>query len=223
MSSVKGADNDGSRLRGSNPVKVDNTLPQHIMMKLLFKNFHRSTISNIFTYFQTPFLLHTHTNIMPSFAESLGLGALTSWLSGSSKTKTDTVGSSAEPKKHAKPSKVRTITISSDMLEGKTFEEAMAAVPFSVTDSEETDELADELEATTLSENTIPDSGTGSHSQTECENAGGTPIKNAALQNSSNLEPGSQCCGGAFQTENAVTKVMKAAGSLGLGSTEYFE
>lgn len=159
---------------------------------------------------------------MPSFAESLGLGALTSWLSGSSKTKTDTVRSSAEPKKHAKPSK-RAITISSDMFEGKTFEEAMATISSSLTDLEETDVLVDELEATTLSENTIPDSGTGSHSQTECENAGGTPIKNAALQNSSNLEPGSQCCGWAFQAEYAVTKVMKAAGSLGLGSTEYFE
>lgn len=148
---------------------------------------------------------------MPSYAESFGLGALTSWLSGSSKTETDTVGSSAEPKKHAKPSKVRTITMSSDILEGNTFEEAMAAISSSLTDSEEMDELADELEATTLSENAIPDSGTGSHSQTECENAGGTPIKNAALQNS------------AFQTECAVTKVMKAAGSLGLGPTEYFE
>ena len=160
---------------------------------------------------------------MPSFAESLGLGAFNSWLSGSSKTETDTVGSSAEPKKHAKPSKLRTTTISSDMLEGKTFEEAMAAISSSLTNSEETDELADELQATTLSGNAIPDSGTDSHRQTECENAGGPPIKNATLQNSSNLKPGSQCCGCAFQTEYAVTKVMQAAGSLGLGSTEYFE
>ena len=226
--SVKGADNEQPQIRRVKPSKnrFEHLSRTHILLKLLFKNFHRSTTS-----LTTPTLkflpCQTHTNIMPSFAELLGLGAFTSWLSGSSKTETDAASSSAEAEIHAKPSKQQTITISSDVSEGKTFEEAMAAISSSSTDSVETDELADELadelQGITLSENVIPNSGTGSHCQTECENAEGSSIKNAALQDSSNLEPGCQCCGLASQIEYAITKVKQAADCLGPGSTEYFE
>ena len=136
---------------------------------------------------------------MPSFGKSLGLGAVTSWLSGSSKTDKDEVGSSEKLKENANPKDTQASTTWSEMVGGKTFEQAMAAVmadmPPSPTDAEKADELADALEATTLSGNS----------------------------SSKYLKSGCQCGDKISEKENAVTETMEAADSLGPGSIEYFE
>lgn len=97
---------------------------------------------------------------MPSFGESFGLGALTSWLSGSSKADKDEVGSSEKLTENAYPKGARATTTWSEMVGGKTFAQAMAAVmadiPPSPTDAEKADKLADALKATTLSEHVSP-------------------------------------------------------------------
>ena len=162
---------------------------------------------------------------MPSFGEISGLGALTSWLSGSSKTDKDEMGSSEKLKENAHPKETRATTTWSEMVGGKTFEQAMAAVmadmPPSPTDAEKADELADALKAITLSENvSSKDEADGYiHVETAEEPS---PV-NFAIQDSSDLDSGCQCGDKVWEKENAVTEIMEAAGSLGPGSTEYFE
>ena len=138
---------------------------------------------------------------MPSLGESLGLGALTSWLSRPSQADKDRVDSSGEPE-DAKPKTKQTTTTWSEMAEGRTFEQAMAAVmaamPASSTDSEKADELADALEVTTLSENISPEAGTDAKFRIKQDNADVTK-------------------------ENVLTETMQAAVALGPGSTEYYE
>ena len=162
---------------------------------------------------------------MPSFGESFGLGALTSWLSGSSQTDKDGMGSSENSKQDAHSGDTRASTTWSEMVGGKTFEQAMAAVmadmPPSPTDAEKADELADVLEATTLSKNSS--SKDESDSYIDLGNAEEPSSVNVAMQNSSHLNSGSQSCDKIFEKENLVTKILEAAGSLGPGSTEYFE
>ena len=48
-------------------------------------------------------------------------------------------------------------------------------------------------------------------------------VNNATLQDSSDRNSGRQYHDRVYENEYAVTKVMQAAGSLGPGSTEYFE
>ena len=162
---------------------------------------------------------------MPSFGESFGLGALTSWLSASSKTDKDEVPSSEKLKENAHPKETRATTTWSEMVGGKTFAQAMAAVmadmPPSPTDAEKADELADALKATTLSENvSSKDEADG---YIYVENAEEPSPVSVAIQNFSDLDSGCQCGDKVYEKENAVTEVMEAAGSLGPGSTEYFE
>ena len=162
---------------------------------------------------------------MPSFGESFGLGALTSWLPGSSKTDKDEVGSLEKPTEKAHPKGTRATTTWSEMVGGKTFTQAMAAVmadmPPSPTDAEKADELADALKATTLSENvSSKDEADG---YIHIENAEEPSPVSVAIQNFSDLNSGCQCGDKLFEKENAVTEIMEAAGSLGPGSIEYFE
>ena len=162
---------------------------------------------------------------MPSFGESLGLGALTSWLSSSSKTDKDEVGSSEKLKENAHPKDTQASTTWSEMVGGKTFEQAMAAVmadmPPSPTGTKKADELADALEATTLSEkSSSKDEADG---YVNIENAEEPSPVNFATQSSSDLNSGCQCGDKMFKKENAVTEAMKAAYSLEPGSIEYFE
>ena len=156
-----------------------------------------------------------------------GLSALTGWLSGSSKAENDTTERSAKSKKPAKHGRLQTVTISSDLIKGKTFEEAMAALmdamPPSPSGSEETDELANELEATSLSETASADDDTVSPKHSQHENAEKPAASNAAQNTSDKDKPGCQCCDWAFASEYAAIKVMQAAKPLGLGSTAYFE
>ena len=88
------------------------------------------------------------------------------------------------------------------MAEGRTFEQAMAAVmaamPASSTDSEKADELADALEVTTLSKNISPEAGTDAKIRIKQDDADVTK-------------------------ENVLTETMQAAVALGPGSTEYYE
>lgn len=160
---------------------------------------------------------------MPSFTNPFGLGAITAWLSGSSKSENDINGSSAKSKNPKTPRKWKKITISSDMIEGKTFEEAMdalmAVVPESMTESEEADGLADELAATSLSENPSADPGPGSHSHIQHESEEPS-TDNSTLKTA---KPGCQCCDWAFQTEIMFRTVMQDAQTFGPGSTEYYE
>ena len=99
----------------------------------------------------------------------------------------------------------------------------MDALPTSPTDAEEVDVLADELEATPLSENVSTSTETASHDHNQYHNAEEPPAMKAALETSNNPEPGCQCCNWAFVTEYTFRKVMHEAQSLGPGSTEYYE
>ena len=164
---------------------------------------------------------------MPSFADSFGLGAITAWLSGSSKSESDVGRSSVDSTKPKTPSRMQKITISRDLIKGKTFEEAMAAVmagmPPSTTDSEEADGLADEFAVTSLSENASSGADTVGHSYPQHEHEEEAPATKAAFETSSDMPPGCQCCDWAFQTEYAFRKVMQASQALGPGSTDYYE
>ena len=162
---------------------------------------------------------------MPSFGESFGLGALTSWLSGSSKTDKDEVGSSEKLKENAHSKGTQATTTWTEMVGGKTFAQAMAAVladmPPSPTDAEKADELADALQATTLSENvSSKDEADG---YIHIENTEEPSPVNVAIQKSSDLDSQCQCGDKVFEKENAAMEIIEAAGSLGPGSTEYFE
>ena len=163
---------------------------------------------------------------MPSLGESFGLGTLTSWLSGSSKTDTkNEVGGSEKLKENSHAKEAGATTTWSEMVGGKTFAQAMAAVmadmPPSPTDAEKADELADALKATTLSENASSKDDADSH--THIENTEEPSPLSVAIQNFSDLDSGSQCGDNVLKKENAFTEIMEAAGSLGPGSTEYFE
>ena len=162
---------------------------------------------------------------MPSFGESFGLGPLTSWLSWSSKTDKDEASSSEKLKEDAQPEDTQASTTWSEMVGGKTFEQAMAAVMAdmlpSPTEAEKTDELADALEATTLSETLF--SKDEADGYIDIENAEEPSPVNVSAQNSSDLNSERQCRDTNFEKERAVTEIMEAADSLGPGSTEYFE
>ena len=164
---------------------------------------------------------------MPSFPGSFGLGAVAAWLSRSSKSESDVGRSSAKSRKPKTHGRKQKLTISSDFIEGKTFEETMAAVmavmPPSPTDSEDADGLADGLAATSLSENKSTDTDTVGHSQPQQEHQEEAHAKKDVVETSSNVQPGCQCCDWAFQTEYAFRKVMQASQALGPGSTEYYE
>ena len=162
---------------------------------------------------------------MPTLGESLGLGTIASWLSGSSKTNKDAVSGTLTPKEAADPNRLETTTTWSQMVNGKTFEQAMAVVmagiPPSPTDVEEKDKLADALKASTLSEkapSTIEADG-----YIHIENSEEPSPADADLQNSSDLTLGRLDCDKVYAKENAIKQIMEVAGSLGLGSTEYFE
>ena len=162
---------------------------------------------------------------MPSFGESFGLGPLTSWLSWSSKTDKDEASSSEKLKQDAHPEDTRASTTWSEMVGGKTFEQAMAAVMAdmlpSPTDAEKADELVDALKATTLSENASSKHEANGYLDTEKAEEP-SPV-NVAIQNSSDLDSGCHCGDKEYEKENAVMEIMEVAGSLGPGSTEYFE
>ena len=140
-------------------------------------------------------------------------------------TDKDGMGSSEKLKENAHPEDTRASTTWSEMVGGKTFEQAMAAVmadmPPSPTDAEKADELANVLEATTLSENlSSKDEPDG---YIDIGNAEEPSSVNVAVQNSSDLNSGCQSRDKILEKENAVTEIMEAAGSLRPGSTEYFE
>ncbi len=151
------------------------------------------------------------------------LSALTGWLSGSSQVDYDTTESSAKSKKPAKHGRLRTVTISSDLIKGKTFEEAMAALMDAMPTSPSGSGEADELEPTSLSETASTDGDTVSPSHTKHESAEELSASKAAHNTSNEVKPGCQCCDWAFVTEYAAIKVLQAAKPLGLGSTAYFE
>lgn len=164
---------------------------------------------------------------MPPLTEILSLRTLSNWLSGSSTVVQDTARSSTKPKRGAKHGRQQTIALSSDMIEGKTFEEAMAAVtaamPPSTTESEERDELADDLGATALSETMSSCTHSVSDNKTQHENEEEPPATNAALKELNDAKPGRQCCDWAVRTEYAYMKTMQAAKRFGRGSTGYYE
>lgn len=115
------------------------------------------------------------------------------------------------------------------MIEGKTFEEAMAALmavmPESPTEVEEVDGLADDVAATSLSE----DAPTGanavgySHIHIQHEREEEPSTEKSALETFNDAKPGCQCCDWAFQTELMFRTVMRDSQKLGAGSTEYYE
>ena len=164
---------------------------------------------------------------MPSLTDILSLRNLSNWLSGSSTAVQDTAKSPTKPKRGAKHGRLQMIALSSDMMEGKTFEEAMAAamaaMPPSTTESEETDELADDLEATALSETMSSCRDSVSDNKTQRENEEEPPATDAALKKLNDAKPGCQCCDWAVRTEYAYMKTMQAAKSFGRGSTGYYE
>ena len=162
---------------------------------------------------------------MPSFGESFGLGALTSWLSGSSKTYKDEVSSSEKLMENAYPKGTGATTTWTEMVGGKTFAQAMAAVmadmPPSPTDAEKADALADALKATTLSENVSPKDEADEYIHIEIAQES-SPV-NAAIQNSSDRNSGCQRGDETSEKEIAIKEIIEAAHSRGPGSTEHFE
>lgn len=166
---------------------------------------------------------------MPSFGESFGLRGLTAWLPGNTKKSEDkdTAESTINSEKRAKPGKLENITMSSDIVKGKTCEEALTALttamPESPIDSDEVDELADGLEATSLSATACSAADTLSHNHTAVGNEERVNGMDANPPGLINLKPDCQCCNSAYKTEFAVTNIMQEAGSFGPGSTEYFE
>ena len=165
---------------------------------------------------------------MPSLANLFSLGALSAWLSGSSQADENVVAEkSTKSKGCVKNGKLQTNTSSGDFTDGKTFEEAMAAlmaaVPPPPADLQETNEIAHKLRGTSISETVSPDAGLVIHDDVQLESGEEPSAVKADLETSNDLKTGRQCCDATFESEYAFSKIKQAASRFGSGSAEFFE